>query len=79
MSSWGLSKYIEIKLQTTYFYLILTFLKKQSLELVSLTNVLHNFWRKTFLSFYPINWPSFIVWLPLLREILDNMCIAILC
>ena len=26
-----------------------------------------------------INWPKFIVWLLLLREILDNMCILIVC
>ena len=35
MSSWGLSKYIETKFQTTCFYPILTFLKsKKSLELI---------------------------------------------
>ena len=28
---------------------------------------------------YSINWPSFIVWLPLLLEVLGNMCIAIIC
>ena len=28
-SKWGLLKYIETKLQTTYFYLILSFFKKQ--------------------------------------------------
>ena len=26
---------------------------------------------------YSSNWPDFIVWLPLLYEILGNMCIAI--
>ena len=26
---------------------------------------------------YSINWPNLIVWMPLLLEILDNMCIAI--
>ena len=36
----------------------------------------HNIRRKIFLLLYSINWPSFIVWLPLLREILRNMCIA---
>ena len=37
MPSWGLSKYIETKLQTTYFYLVWWILKKQrALELVSL-------------------------------------------
>ena len=28
---------------------------------------------------YFINWPNFIVWLPFIIEILDNMCIAIVC
>ena len=28
---------------------------------------------------YSINWPNFIVWLPLLLEILGIMCIAIVC
>ena len=31
------------------------------------------FWRKIFILFYSIRWPNyFIVWLPLLREILGN-------
>ena len=46
---------------------------KRGLELVSLPHFLHNFWRKIFLL------PSFIVWLPLLHEILGNVCIAIVC
>ena len=29
-----------------------------------------------FLMLYSINWPHVIVWLPLLLEILGNMCIA---
>ena len=37
------------------------------------------FWRKIFLMIYSINWRNFIVWLSLLLEILDNVCIAILC
>ena len=28
---------------------------------------------------HSINWPNFIVWLPLLLEILNNMCITIVC
>ena len=44
MSSWGLSKNIEDKLQTTCFYLILSFLKhKKRLELVSLLYFVHDF------------------------------------
>ena len=35
--------------------------------------------RKIFLVLYSINWPNFIVWLPLLLEILDNTCISIIC
>ena len=41
----GLSKYVETKLQTTCFYLILSiFVKiKRGLELVSLSHFLHNY------------------------------------
>ena len=35
---------------------------------------MHNFRRKIFLLLYSTTWPNFIVWLPLLREILHNMC-----
>ena len=38
-----------------------------------------NFWIKICLLLYGINWPNFIVWLPLLCEILSNMRIAIVC
>ena len=48
--------------------------KKKGLGLISLSHILHNFWRKLFLLLYSINLPSFIVWLPVLREILVNMC-----
>ena len=30
-----------------------------------------------FLILYSINWSNFIVWLPLLLEILSNICIAV--
>ena len=54
------------------------FLKtKRGLQLVYLPHFLHDFRRKTFLLLYFINWPNFIVWLLLLREVLTNMCIAI--
>ena len=39
----------------------------------------HDFARKIVLILYSINWRNFIVWLPLLLDILDNMCIAIVC
>ena len=79
MSSWGLSKYIETKQKNTCFYL--SFFKKQrGLELVSLPHLVHDFWRKKiFLWLYSINWSDFIVWLLLLCEMLDNMCILIVC
>ena len=81
MPSYVLSKNVETKLQTTCFYLIYSFLKKQQrdLELVSLTDFVHYFWRKIFLLLHSINWPNFIVWLPLLREIFSNLCIVIVC
>ena len=78
--SWRPSKYIETKLQTTCFYFIKSFSKKtkKGLELISLPHFLHDFWRKMFLLVHSINWPKFILWLSLLREILGNMCIVII-
>ena len=52
---------------------------KRGLELVSLIHFLHDFPSKISLTLCSIIWPNFIVWLPLLPEILDNMCIAIVC
>ena len=40
---------------------------------------MYDFSRKMFLVLHSINWPNFIVWLPLPLEILDNMCITIVC
>ena len=37
------------------------------------------FKKDVFLVIYSINWPNFIVWLPLLREIMPKMCIVIVC
>ena len=33
-----------------------------------------DFSRKSFFMLYSINWPNFIFWLPLLLDILGNMC-----
>ena len=78
MPSWGLLKRIETKLQITFFYLMLSLFKKiKGMGLVSLPHFPHNFSRKIFILLYSINWPGFIVWLPLFREILRNMCIVI--
>ena len=55
------------------------FLKKKrnrGLELVSLPHFLHQFWRKTFLTLYVIKCPNFIAWLPLLLDMLGNICIV---
>ena len=47
--------------------------------LVSPPYSLYGFPRKMFLRLWSINWPNVIVWLPLLLEILANMCITIVC
>ena len=52
------------------------FLEK-GLEIVSPPYFVHDFSRKIFLMLYSINWANFIVWLSLLLEIWDNMCIEI--
>ena len=44
-----------------------------------LISFLHYFWRKIFLLLCFITWPNLIIWLPLLREILGNMCIVVVC
>ena len=78
--SWGISKYIEAKPQVNCFHLIQRFLKKQrGLELVSLPYFLHDFWEKIILFLYSINWQNFIVWLPLLSEMLGKICTVVVC
>ena len=54
------------------------FLEK-GLGLVSPPHFEYDFSRKIFLMLHSINWPNFIVWLPLLLDILGNMCITIVC
>ena len=39
----------------------------------------YDFSRKLFLMSYSINWTNFVVWLPLILEILGNVYIAIVC
>ena len=69
MASLGLLKYVETKLQTTCFHLILSLFKKKKRSGTSLLpHFLHNFWRNIFLLLYSINWPNFIVWLHLLCD-----------
>ena len=51
----------------------------KGLEIVPAAHFVYDFSTKMFLKLYSINWPNFIVWLPLLLEILGNMYIAIVC
>ena len=53
------------------------FLEKD-LGIVSSPHFVNYFSRKIFLLLYFINWPNFILWLPLFHEILGNMCIAVI-
>ena len=47
--------------------------------IVSPPHFVYDFSRKNVFRVYSTNWPSFIVWLPLLLEILGSKCIAIFC
>ena len=51
----------------------------EGLGIVSAAHFVYDFSTKIFLKLYSINLPNFIAWLPLLLEILDNMCIAMVC
>ena len=51
----------------------------KGLRVISPAHFVYDFSIKMFLRLYSINWSNFIVWLPLLLEILGNMCIAIVC
>ena len=51
----------------------------KGLGIVSPTHFAYDFSTKMFFMLYSINRPNFIVSLPLLFEILGNMCIAIVC
>ena len=52
---------------------------EKGLGIVSPAYFVYDFSTKMFLILFCINWPNFIPWLPLLLEILGNMCIAIVC
>ena len=52
---------------------------EKGLGLVSPLHFVYDFSRKLFLMLDSIDGPNLIVWLPLLLEILGNMCIAIVC
>ena len=50
---------------------------EKSLGLVSPSHFVHDFARKMFLMLDSIDWPNFIVWSPLLLEMLGNRFITI--
>ena len=51
----------------------------KGLGIVTPAHFVNEFSTEIFLVLYYINRPNFILWLPLLFEILSNMCIAIVC
>ena len=52
---------------------------ERGVRIVSLLHYVYDFSRKMFLMLCSIIWPNLIAWLPLLLEMLVNMCIAIIC
>ena len=52
---------------------------EKGLGLVIPPHFVYDLSRKRFLMLYSSNWPNSIVWLPLLLEILGNMCFKIIC
>ena len=52
---------------------------EKGLGLVTPSHFVHDFSRKIFLLLYSINWPNSIAWLPLLLDILGNICFKIGC
>ena len=70
------TKCIKIKLLIQR-YVKFWFLEK-SLGLISPSHFVYIILRKYFLNLYSIKWPNFIIWLPVLLEILDNMCTVII-
>ena len=71
------SPQLGLQYKQTAWNLRLFIQRYASLEVVSPSHFVYDFSRKMVLMLYSINWPNFIVWLPLLLEILGNMCIAI--
>ena len=53
--------------------------REKGLGLVSPPHFEYEISRKMFLMLYSIKWPNFIVWSPLLPNILGNMCITTVC
>ena len=55
------------------------YILSRRLGLASPPHFVYDFWRKILFMLYSINWPNSVAWLPLLLEILGNMCIVIIC
>ena len=51
----------------------------KGLGIISPPHFVYDLKKKMVLMLYTINWPNFITWLRLLLEILENMCIVIVC
>ena len=52
---------------------------EKGLEIVYAPYFVYDFSKNVFLMLYSFNWQNFIVRLPLLLEMLGNVCIAIAC
>ena len=52
---------------------------EKGLGLISTLHFVYNVSRKMFLMLYSTNWSNFIVWMSLLLEIMDNICVVIIC
>ena len=52
---------------------------EKGLGIVCPPHFVYDFSTKMFLLICSSNWPIFFVWLPLLLEILGNMCVAFVC
>ena len=77
-SAWHTIKANRVKLRLLIRRYAQFLLLEKGLRIVFLPYFKYDFSRKMFLMLYSINWQNFIVWLPLLFQILVNMCIAIL-
>ena len=78
MPSWELSKYIETKLQTTCFYFIEDLKNKKRSE-TSLSPSFSAWFLQKIASNYILLNNQILLSVPLLSEILSNMCIVIVC
>ena len=78
MPSWELSKYIEIKLQTTCFYFIEDLKNKKRSETSFSPSISAWFLQKIASDYILLN-NQILLSVPLLSEILSNMCIVIVC